>query len=67
MKEKKNRPDKVSIAVTLLWIVIAVGVISSTFNFSNSLEIANTSGLGLGWLIFTLFLLSYFLLFLFGK
>ena len=55
MKEKKSRPSKVSIAITLLWIVIAVGVVSSTFNFSNSLEIANASGLGLGWLIFTLY------------
>ena len=64
MKEKKSMPNKVSMAVTLLWIVIAVGVISSTFNFSSSLEIANASGLGLGWLIFTLYftflLLAFF-------
>lgn len=54
-QEKKNKPDKVSNAVTLLWIVIAVGVISSIFSFSSSLETANASGLGLLWLIFTLY------------
>ena len=64
-QEKKSKPYNVSIAVTLLWIVIAVGVISSSFNFSSSLEIANASGLGLGWLIFTLYftylLLAFFI------
>ncbi len=63
--QQKSRPHKVSIALTLLWIVIAVGVISSIFNFSSSLEIANASGLGLGWLIFTLYftyvLLAFFI------
>jgi len=44
-----------------------VGVISSTFNFSNSLEIANASGLGLGWLIFTLYFSFLFLAFLVWK
>ena len=65
MKEKKSRPDKVSTAIILLWIVIAAGVISSIFNFSSSLEIANASGFGLGWLIFTLYftylLLAFFI------
>ena len=60
-------PNKVSMAVTLLWIVIAVGVISSTFNFSSSLEIANASGLGLGWLIFTLYFTSLLLAFFVWK
>jgi len=67
MAEKKNRPHKVSTAITMLWIVIAVGVISSTFNFSSSLEIANASGLGLGWLIFTLYFTFLFLAFFIWK
>lgn len=60
MTKKKNRPDKVSTAITLLWILIAASVISSIFNFSSLLEITNASGLGLGWLIFTLYF-SFFL------
>ena len=51
--------------ITMLWIVIAVGVISCIFNFSSSLKIANASELGLGWLIFTLYftylLLAFFI------
>ncbi|PJE81059.1 hypothetical protein COU58_04535 [Candidatus Pacearchaeota archaeon CG10_big_fil_rev_8_21_14_0_10_32_42] len=67
MAQKKSRPDKVSTAVTLLWIVIAVGVISSIFNFSSLLEIYNASGLGLGGLIFTLYFSLLFLVFLIWK
>jgi len=67
MAQKKSRPDKVSTAITLLWVMIAVGVISSIFNFSNSLEIANASGLGLWWLIFTLYFSLLFLAFLIWK
>src|SRR3989344_9654693 len=65
--DKQDRPDKVSTAITLLWIIIVVGVISSTFNFSSSLEIANASGLGLGWLIFTLYFTFLFLAFFIWK
>lgn len=62
---KQARPDKVSIAVNLLWIVIAVGVISSIFTFSSSLEIANASGLG--WLIFTSYFTYLFIAFFIWK
>ena len=65
--QKKKRPDKVSTALTILWIIIAVGVISSIFNFSNSLETANASGLGVNWLIFTLLFSYLFLAFFIYK
>jgi len=68
--KSKNQPDKVFIAIELLWIVIAVGVISSIVSFSSSLEIANASGFGLLWLIFTLcfsFLLMAFFIWKIGQ
>jgi hypothetical protein len=67
MAEKKNRPDKVSTAITLLWITIAIGIVSSTINFSASLKVAEASGLGLAWLIFTLYFTFLFLAFFIYK
>jgi len=65
--QKKIRVDKFFIAVTLLWIVIAIEVISSIFNFPNSLKLANASGLGLWWLISTLSFSLLFIIFLVWK
>jgi len=64
--QKKSRPDKVSTAVTLLWITIAVGVIRSIMEFSNSLETATASGFGPGFVIFiTFFTLAFLAFFIF--
>jgi hypothetical protein len=59
--KNKNQPDKVFIAIELLWISVALSVISIIFSFSSSLEVANASGLGFLWLIVTL-CLSFFLM-----
>ena len=67
---KKSRPDKVSTALTLLWITIAVGVVRSFMEFSNTLESVSAQGFGLGFVIFTTFftlaILAFFI-FMIGK
>ena len=45
--QKKSQPDKVSTALTLLWITIAIGVIRSIMEFSNTSELTSF-GLGFG-------------------
>ncbi len=62
-----KKPKQVTTAVNLLWIIMGLGVISSIFTFSSSLEIANVSGLGLRWLIFTLYFTYLLLAFLIWK
>ncbi|MBI5002310.1 hypothetical protein HZC31_02925 [Candidatus Woesearchaeota archaeon] len=42
MQEKKTRPDTVSTAVTLLWIIIAVGVVRSIIEFSYLTQILSS-------------------------
>ena len=69
-KEKKGRPDKVSTAVTLLWVTIAIGIVGSIMEFPSSLEVATAQGFGLGFIIFTTFftlaILAFFI-FMIGK
>jgi len=66
-KENRTPPNKVFIAVTLLWLLFATSVISSIFNFSSTLEKVNASGVDLGRLIFTLCFTLFFLAFLIWK
>ena len=65
--QQKSRPDKVSAALTLLWITITVGVIRSVMEFSNSLEVANAQGFGSGFVIFIIFFTLVFLAFFIFK
>ncbi len=61
---KKSRPDKVSTALTLLWISLAIGVLNSIINFSNSVDLAQ--GYGSGFVIFvTLFTLAFIAFFIY--
>src|SRR3989344_996282 len=65
---KKNKPDSVSTALTLLWISLAVGVLNSIINFSNSVDLAQ--GYGSGFVIFvTLFTLAFtaFFIYMIGE
>ncbi|HLC90545.1 MAG TPA: hypothetical protein VJI15_02150 [Candidatus Nanoarchaeia archaeon] len=67
---KKNKPDSVSTALTLLWISLAVGVLNSIINFSNSVDLTKASGFGSGFVIFvTLFTLVFmaFFIYLIGE
>ncbi len=67
---KQGKPNQVSIGVTLLWVVTVVGAITIIFNFSKSLEVANSYGFGSKWLMFTLgfsLLLSAFLIWKIGN
>lgn len=68
--QKKNKPDSVSTALILLWISIAIGVIRSVMEFSNSLGLATASGFGSGYVIFvTLFTFAFiaFFIYMIGK
>ena len=65
MAKEKNKPDNVSTALILLWIMLAIGVINSIFTLSSSLKLANTSDLDSGFLIGVLiFTLCFTLLFM---
>lgn len=69
MQGKNRRPNKVSIAITLLWITIAIGVIRSIMEFSNLLEVAIARGFGPKFVIFTTFFalaIVAFLIFMIG-
>ncbi len=65
--QKKSRPEKVSTALNLLWIMVAIGVIVSIFYFSDSLGRFNAAGGSLGGLIFTLWFIYLVLVFLIWK
>lgn len=61
---KKNKPDSVSTALTLLWISLAVGVLNSIISFSNSVDLAQ--GYGSGFVIFvTLFVIAFMAFFIY--
>ena len=68
--EKHSRPNKVSIAVTLLWISFAIGVFSSMIYFSNFVDLAKASDFGSGFVIFVnlfSFVFMAFLIYLIGE
>jgi|SRR3989344_2704205 len=65
--KKKSRPDKVSNAITLLWISLAIDVIDFILDFSSPLGIANTSGLDTFMLIFPFLLACLLLAYFIGE
>ncbi|MFP4402973.1 MAG: hypothetical protein ACOC3X_00320 [Nanoarchaeota archaeon] len=68
------RPNKVSIAVKLLWITIVVGIIRSIIELPNTLEVLIEQGfyfgLAIGFVIFTAFIslaIISFFIYMIGK
>jgi hypothetical protein len=66
--EKENRPYRVSVAVTLLWIVVVLTVIKDILTFQLSLKVANIYGLeggmGMSWffiIFFTYLFMAFFI------
>jgi hypothetical protein len=51
LKKSDVMPRKVSIAIKLLWIVLAIGLLRSFLEFPISLEIAASEGFGAGFVI----------------
>jgi hypothetical protein len=65
-----TKPNKVSLALKLFYLMIIIGIIRLILDFSITLEALKTTGFGLGFLIFTnifIFGIIIFFIYMIGK
>lgn len=67
MELKKNRPDKVSTAVNMLWIMIALGIIHLVLYYLNLIQIESLNEISSSVVLFTNIFSLAFLAFLIHK